>query len=175
MKNLINRKLALIIIMTLISLGSYAQHDHDQHNGKKDKEQMEPMFKDKNLGISYSNYIKLKEALVASKFDESKKVANELQESLAAVGNAETSQNAAGEIATASNLDGQRKAFATLSNEMIALVKKSTLPMGSVYLDYCPMANGNTGAFWLSNKKEIKNPYFGDKMLKCGSIKETIN
>jgi hypothetical protein len=36
------------------------------------------------------------------------------------------------------------------------------------------MANENTGAFWLSNEKEIKNPYFGSMMLKCGSVKETI-
>jgi hypothetical protein len=36
------------------------------------------------------------------------------------------------------------------------------------------MVNNNQGAFWLSNEKEIKNPYFGDMMLKCGSIKETL-
>jgi hypothetical protein len=46
--------------------------------------------------------------------------------------------------------------------------------MGSVYVAYCPMANNNEGANWLSNDKEIKNPYFGDKMLRCGSVKETI-
>ncbi|MBA4058359.1 MAG: hypothetical protein C0490_26815, partial [Marivirga sp.] len=48
------------------------------------------------------------------------------------------------------------------------------LSMGILYLEYCPMANNNEGAYWLSNEKEIKNPYFGDKMLKCGSVKETI-
>jgi hypothetical protein len=46
--------------------------------------------------------------------------------------------------------------------------------MGSVYVAYCPMANNNEGANWLSNDKEIKNPYFGDKMLRCGSVMETI-
>ena len=58
---------------------------------------------------------------------------------------------------------------------MATLVKGADISMGELYLEYCPMANGNTGGYWLSNEKEIRNPYFGDKMLKCGSVKETIN
>jgi hypothetical protein len=57
---------------------------------------------------------------------------------------------------------------------MATLVKGGQLSAGALYLEYCPMANGNEGAYWLSNEKQIKNPYFGDKMLKCGSVKETI-
>jgi hypothetical protein len=45
---------------------------------------------------------------------------------------------------------------------------------GAVYKAYCPMANNNQGATWLSDSKEIRNPYFGDKMLKCGSLKEEL-
>jgi hypothetical protein len=37
------------------------------------------------------------------------------------------------------------------------------------------MSNGNTRAYWLSNEKEIKNPCYGDKMLKFGSVKVTNN
>ena len=29
------------------------------------------------------------------------------------------------------------------------------------------MANNNKGGYWLSEKKEIANPYYGSKMLKC--------
>jgi Cu(I)/Ag(I) efflux system membrane fusion protein len=36
------------------------------------------------------------------------------------------------------------------------------------------MANDNKGADWLSFDKAIKNPYFGDKMLQCGSVEQTI-
>jgi Cu(I)/Ag(I) efflux system membrane fusion protein len=36
------------------------------------------------------------------------------------------------------------------------------------------MANGDKGAFWLSNIEEIENPYFGDEMLKCGETRETL-
>ena len=42
------------------------------------------------------------------------------------------------------------------------------------YVQHCPMANDNNGADWLSKEKEIKNPYYGDKMLKCGMVSETI-
>jgi Cu(I)/Ag(I) efflux system membrane fusion protein len=37
------------------------------------------------------------------------------------------------------------------------------------------MANGNQGAVWISTEEGVKNPYFGDTMLTCGSIIETIN
>jgi hypothetical protein len=43
-----------------------------------------------------------------------------------------------------------------------------------VYYDYCPMAKNDQGANWLSDVKEIKNPYFGAKMLSCGEVQEMI-
>ena len=43
-----------------------------------------------------------------------------------------------------------------------------------VYLLHCPMAFNDTGADWLSNSTEIKNPYFGSKMLTCGSVKDSV-
>jgi hypothetical protein len=42
-----------------------------------------------------------------------------------------------------------------------------------LYQDYCPMADDGKGAIWISEIKEIKNPYQGSKMLTCGSIKKT--
>jgi hypothetical protein len=29
-------------------------------------------------------------------------------------------------------------------------------------------------ANWLSDQKEIANPYYGNSMLTCGSVKETL-
>ncbi|WP_272148843.1 efflux RND transporter periplasmic adaptor subunit [Tenacibaculum aiptasiae] len=43
-----------------------------------------------------------------------------------------------------------------------------------VYHQFCPMADNNKGAYWLSNDEKIVNPYFGGGMLGCGSIKETL-
>lgn len=39
-----------------------------------------------------------------------------------------------------------------------------------VYLVKCPMANSDKGGYWLADKPEVDNPYFGGEMLKCGSV-----
>jgi Cu(I)/Ag(I) efflux system membrane fusion protein len=36
------------------------------------------------------------------------------------------------------------------------------------------MAFDFDGAEWLSDSDQIRNPYFGDKMLTCGSVEDTI-
>jgi membrane fusion protein, copper/silver efflux system len=72
------------------------------------------------------------------------------------------------------NLDQQREAFDEVSNSMIKTAKAFGLYEAKYRVQYCPMANNDTGAYWISKKSEIRNPYFGDKMLKCGSVKDTI-
>jgi hypothetical protein len=133
-----------------------------------------PAFKDEKLGTAYESYISLKDALVASKLDAAKESATKLNKALSSVKGAQKASEQAVKISTASDLAAARLTFSTLSNEMAPLVKGGQLSTGSLYLEYCPMANNNTGAYWLSNEKEIKNPYFGSMMLKCGSVKETI-
>ena len=44
----------------------------------------------------------------------------------------------------------------------------------AMYVDHCPMAANGKGANWLSTEKTIKNPFYGDKMLSCGSVEQTI-
>ncbi|MBR09426.1 MAG: hypothetical protein CMP48_17285 [Rickettsiales bacterium] len=68
----------------------------------------------------------------------------------------------------------QRDHFNTLSDNIYELIKASSANENTIYRQYCPMAFDNKGAFWLSAEKEIRNPYFGDRMLKCGSVKEEI-
>jgi hypothetical protein len=43
-----------------------------------------------------------------------------------------------------------------------------------LYHDHCPMANDNKGAMWLSEVREVKNPYFGGKMNECVKVQEVI-
>jgi hypothetical protein len=38
---------------------------------------------------------------------------------------------------------------------------------------HCPMAFED-GADWLQRGAEIENPYFGEKMFRCGEITELI-
>lgn len=75
--------------------------------------------------------------------------------------------------ANAGNIKHQREHFEMLSKDMYDLVK--TFAAGeTIYVDYCPMYNDNKGGTWLSETKEINNPYFGKKMNTCGTIKETL-
>ena len=75
--------------------------------------------------------------------------------------------------ANAGNIEHQREHFDMLSKDMYDLVKTFGVTQ-LLYKDFCPMYNDKKGAIWLSEKKEIKNPYYGKKMLTCGSVKEEI-
>lgn len=155
------------------TVGSLAQHDHSKHT-ESATQTAAPAFKDNAVGKAYGLYIQLKDALVASKQDEAKKISGELQKALLAISTGKTAATEAATIAYATTIADQRKAFSKLSTEMSALIKANSLASGQLYLEYCPMANDNEGAYWLSNEKEIKNPYFGKAMLNCGVVKETI-
>lgn len=163
----------VILLLVLGSLGVSAQHDHAAHD-KKAMDKNMAMFKDEALGTAYEHYAHLRDALVASDEAEAKNAADILRNSLSSVKDAKKASDAAAKVSAASSLDAQRESFSALSNEMASLLKGGKLSNGELYLAYCPMANNNQGAYWVSNGKAIKNPYFGDKMLKCGSIKETI-
>ena len=73
-----------------------------------------------------------------------------------------------------SPIDHQREHFEVLSTDIDDLITLLGTEK-TLYKDFCPMANNNKGAYWLSEVKEIKNPYFGAKMMKCGSVKKQIN
>ncbi len=73
-------------------------------------------------------------------------------------------------ISATTSLKQQRELFAGFSKNMIALAKEVKLSSDPIYEAYCPMKK----AYWLSNEKAIKNPYYGSAMLTCGSIKETL-
>lgn len=81
--------------------------------------------------------------------------------------NAEHIKDNAGKIAH------QREHFEMLSKDMYDLVK-SFGPEETLYKDFCPMYNDGKGATWLSETKDIKNPYLGQKMSTCGEVKEEI-
>lgn len=71
-------------------------------------------------------------------------------------------------------IDHQREHFEDLSKDILDIIALVGTDK-TLYQDFCPMASNNKGAMWLSEIKEIKNPYFGSKMMKCGSIQKQIN
>ncbi len=74
---------------------------------------------------------------------------------------------------SAGNIPHQREHFDMLSKDMVDLVKLFGAGQ-PLYVDHCPMYNNNKGADWLSETKDIKNPYLGTKMPTCGSVKEEL-
>jgi len=71
-------------------------------------------------------------------------------------------------------IEAQRAAFLPVSKELIGCAKEFGPLNMTVYVQHCSMAFDNNGGDWLSNSEEILNPYFGDMMLHCGSVTETI-
>ena len=74
----------------------------------------------------------------------------------------------------AGKIDHQREHFMSLSNNLTTLVKTLKINGETAYSQFCPMANDGKGAFWLSKEDKVKNPYYGKKMMTCGSVKETL-
>lgn len=133
-----------------------------------------PAFENEKMADVYKRYIHLKDALVASDASESAAAAGALNAALQEIPEAGEARQAAGSVAEAADIAARRQAFATLSNAIADLVKNSGITSGEVYLAFCPMADDNAGAYWLASEKEIRNPYFGEKMMTCGEVKETI-
>jgi len=76
-------------------------------------------------------------------------------------------------IRSTSDVETQRVAYARFEDALYASLKRFGVN-GTVYRQFCPMAKNGAGAYWLSDKKPIRNPYFGEQMLTCGETKEVI-
>ena len=133
-----------------------------------------------------SNYLKLKNVLTKDDTKNAAAAGNDLVANLAAL-NANSLPEAQKKVFTdvaddakehaehigtnAGKLDHQREHFAMLSKDVNDLI--NTFGAGQkLYQDFCPMYNDGKGAIWISETKEIKNPYYGSKMLTCGSVKK---
>lgn len=136
-----------------------------------------------------SDYLKLKDALVATDPQIAKAQA---QAVLTAAGNVDVAtltaeqqqfateklekvKQSAAEIAGAADVAAQREHLEPLSEATFALTKAFGATDQKLYYQRCPMANNSKGGYWLSSNQEIRNPYMGEAMLKCGSTEEVLN
>lgn len=179
----------LSISFSLVTLGVKAQDGHVGHNMEKTTEQNEadPAFQ-KQLDAVYEASLSLNEAFVASDAGKVKKAVEPVQEAIAKVdmnllkdkahmdwmGYLKEINNSLDQIQSSGSIAEQRKYFSNFSDALYKTVKAFGTGGETVYYQHCPMALNNTGAYWLSDSKGIRNPYFGDKMLKCGAVKETL-
>ncbi len=167
-----------------------ASQDHSGHS------QQEMTLKEMSIDAAFqqqlnkvvSTYLELGESLIAS---DAKAAGKNAQLVKSALGQTDMSllkgdahnqwmalltplQSALKSIQETADLAEQRAAFAKLGDLLYTSVKQFDLKGQTLYYQYCPMAVGNQGAYWLSANKEIRNPYFGEAMLSCGETKETL-
>lgn len=121
-------------------------------------------------------YLEIKNALVATNAEQAKEGAKKMLSNMEGAGSTQAVNGIkedAEHIIDTDEMAHIREHFDLMSQNVYAMAKAKDIGM-TLYKQYCPMAFNNEGAFWLSSEEEIRNPYFGDKMLKCGSVKETI-
>lgn len=176
------------------------QADHDSTSKKetkseetKDVRQIKPIYTSLDANVSthiksiFDHYIHVKTALVNSNPDEAKSGAKAILDVLRnfdkslllaeqktaydkSIGGIKASATA---ITSTNDLEKQREHFANLSMQAYELAKSFGAGK-ALYHEHCPMAFDNKGAMWLSESKEVKNPYYGDKMMECGTVEEVI-
>ncbi len=81
-----------------------------------------------------------------------------------------TSANA---ISSNTDISKQRGHFKHLSAHMISSVQLFGVNE-NIYIQFCPMADNNKGAYWISLEEEVRNPYYGEAMLTCGEVRDTL-
>ena len=151
----------------------HATSEADEVEQVKAIENSVPSFEDEKVSRIYADYITLKDALVESDEKDAGIAAGALQASLNETSHKEAADLAA-KIASASSLKAQREPFNALSSEIEKVLKAAEISGGAIYKQYCPMANGDEGGYWLANEESIRNPYYGDEMMTCGTVKEEI-
>ncbi len=143
----------------------------------------------KQLTTVTERYLRLKDALVADKEEEATKTAEEM---LKALDNTDITllkgdshnlwmtqltpiRNNLKGLVQMDGIEMKREHFRIISDHLAKALKAFGLERDQpVFIEFCPMANNNKGAIWISQYREIKNPYFGEKMLTCGEVKEVI-
>jgi len=168
--------------------GSAVMTGHEGHSGMKmnhDRVEVDPKFQEQ-LKAVLDQYIIAKDALIKGDAQTSTQASSMMLKNLAEVdmkllkGDAhhvwmQLSEELKKhfERFNTSDIKTQRIHFKPLSATLIMAVEKYGVNM-KVYSQFCPMADNNTGGYWLSLEDKVLNPYFGDAMLTCGEITKTI-
>ena len=135
----------------------------------------------------YTHYLNFKDALTVDNLEKAKQAANELKAAVDKVNMSDFSGEShqkwmdfrgklkkdLQDVSSLKNLEEVRVVFMAVSENMIAMTKAFNPFQKALYVQFCPMADNNRGASWLSMEEEIHNPYMGENMPACGEVKET--
>ena len=183
----------LIILGIAIASSSFTSCNNDSAKSEPtvkadtgQTEVMTPVVQKDSASVEavVSEYLKLKNALIAGKAKDAADAAKALNvaiDKLAEGPMTDTEQKTFTALrddskehaehigSNATNIKHQREHFQMLSKNIYDVVKVFGTTQ-TLYKDYCPMVK----AIWLSEVKPIKNPYYGSSMLTCGEVQETI-
>ncbi len=187
-KSMMNREGAKVMTGHEGHLGmdSKPSSSNESHSNMNERIEVSEDFQNQ-LKIVFNDYIKLKDALVN---EDSKKVtesAKALQSNLGKVDMKLLADNAhshwmtlekelktsTNSISNTLNIKEQRNHFKHLSSHLAKALRLFGVNE-KVYYQFCPMADSNNGAYWLSKEEKVINPYFGEAMLTCGEVKQVI-
>ncbi|PYF74662.1 uncharacterized protein DUF3347 [Pedobacter nutrimenti] len=173
--------LGMVVLMAACNSNQKTEDSHEGHDHSQEAPAAvssaltaSVKIKDDKLNAVYQHYIHLTTALTNDNTAEAKVAASAIEIGAKQIDGGATLAKAAAEITESKDIEAQRTTYASLSSEFISLLKKAGVDSGELYISHCPMALNDKGADWVSNSKEIRNPYFGESMLTCGSVKETI-
>jgi hypothetical protein len=180
MKNLKTSIAAMLLfIFSLTNAQEKEKMNHDHGNMKMDK------MNDTKAEAVLADYFILKDALVGDDSKKSAQSGSKLMASLKAFDVTKYNKKQQKELVeiiedatehaehiSKSPIDHQREHFKTLSTDITDMVA-ITGTKNKLYQQFCPMYD--KGSAWLSISNEVKNPYYGSKMLKCGKVQKEIN
>jgi Cu(I)/Ag(I) efflux system membrane fusion protein len=166
-------------------------HDHGSSKAEKPKKKTSKASREAGVGDAKATlkpllnaYLALKEALVKDDTMRAPAAADKLlqeisitrEQALPAVWQQHNTklQSAVEKAAQVQDMKALRGHFVAISAQLAPIIRAAKPVQQPLYLQFCPMANQNKGAYWLSRKVEVKNPYYGAAMLNCGEVKATI-
>jgi Cu(I)/Ag(I) efflux system membrane fusion protein len=170
-----------------LGMDNNASNKQTDHTNMNERLEVSEKFQ-QQLNSVYNEYINLKDALVKEDSKGASESVKSLLNNLTRVDMKLLSNNkahnhwmslekeiksSATSISETSDIKAQRDHFKHLSSHLINAVQLFGVNE-KVYLEFCPMADNNKGAFWLSKEEKVINPYFGDAMLTCGEVKQII-
>ncbi|NNK19177.1 MAG: efflux RND transporter periplasmic adaptor subunit [Maribacter sp.] len=170
-----------------LGLDNYSSNEENDHTNMNERLEVSAKFQ-KQLKAVFNDYISLKDALVKEDSKSTSASATTLLKNLGKVDMKLLSDNeahnhwmtlekklkfSATSISNTSDIKVQRDHFKHLSSHLINAVQLFGVNE-KVYVEFCPMADNNSGAYWLSKEEKVINPYFGEAMLTCGEVKQVI-
>ena len=184
MKNQLNILFSFLIISAIVACGGNTEQTNDtaenthghEHRVMPELTDGEPKVANEQAATIVNLYFDLKDALVQTDATSAQAAAKKLADAITESEEAFTSiKSNALAIANETDVEAQRTTFHELSDEVFQLTKAYDVSEATLYLQYCPMAFDDAGAYWIAKEEQIANPYFGDKMLRCGSVSATID